>query len=102
MIDHSYSKYSSLYGSGRSRGGARGAQAPPLFLDQTEARRAKKNFFEDHPPYLRVWMTGPPLSEGLDLPLYGAFQLNRCLSKYYVRKQIKWLKEHAFVINIFL
>ena len=47
MIDHSYSKYSSLYG---------------LFLDQTEARRAEKNLFGDPlPPYLRVWMTGPPL-----------------------------------------
>ena len=30
--------------------------APPLFLDQTEARRAEKNFFE----------TAPPLSQGLD------------------------------------
>ena len=51
-----------------SRGGVRGARSP-LFLDQTEARRAEK-FFWDHPPYLRVWMTGPPpllhLIEGLD------------------------------------
>ena len=30
---------------------------PPLFLDQTEARGAEKNFFGDPPPYLRVWMT---------------------------------------------
>ena len=30
----------------------------PLFLDQTEARRAEKPFFGDHPP--------PPLSKGLD------------------------------------
>ena len=43
--------------SGGSRGGARGAR-PPLFLDQTEARRTEKNFFE--PP--------PPLSHGLDTP----------------------------------
>ena len=42
----------------------------PLLLDQTEARRAKKNFFGDHPPprhlsqglddraprYLKVWI----------------------------------------------
>ena len=54
--------------SGGSRGGARGARPPPLFLDQTEARRAEKILFgdrgqdlEDHPP--------APLSEGLDLPL---------------------------------
>ena len=33
----------------------------PLFLDQTEARRAEKNFLEDRTsPYLRVWMTAPP------------------------------------------
>ena len=47
--------------SGGSRKGARGA---PLFLDQTEARRAEKNLFETGPPpppHLRVWMTGPPL-----------------------------------------
>ena len=66
------------YGSsGRSRGGAR---SPPLFLDQTEGRRAEKIFFCDRPPpplsqglddrpstpYLGVWMTAPPLSQGLD------------------------------------
>ena len=38
----------------RIQGGARGA-APPLFLDQNEARRAEKNFLE-----------AAPLSQGLD------------------------------------
>ena len=48
--------------SGGSRGGARGATLPPLSLDQTEARRAEKNFFEAGPsPYLRVWMNRSPL-----------------------------------------
>ena len=44
---------------------------PPLFLDQTEARRGEKNCFGDQtrPPYLWVLMTGPALSEGLDLSL---------------------------------
>ena len=48
---------------------------PPLFLDQTEARRAERNFLRDPAPaYLRVWMTGlptppPSFSEGLDPPL---------------------------------
>ena len=43
-----------------------GGPAPPLFLDQTEARRAEKVFLGDRPPppYLRVWMTVPPWSEG--------------------------------------
>ena len=57
--------------SGGFRGGA-WLGPPPLILDQTEARRAKKIFFlETGPPaFVRVWMTGhPPLSEGLDLRL---------------------------------
>ena len=36
----------------------RGEGPPPLFLNQTEARRAEKVFFETAPP--------PPLSQGLD------------------------------------
>ena len=36
--------------SGGSRGGTRGR--PPLFLYQTEARRAEKNFFGDRPPLI--------------------------------------------------
>ena len=37
-----------------------GAPPPPLFLDQTEARRAEKIFWgAPGPPYLRVWMTAP-------------------------------------------
>ena len=41
-----------------------------LFVCQTETRKAEKKFLGDwRPPYLRVWMTGPPpLSEGLDPP----------------------------------
>ena len=34
---------------------------PSLLLDQNEARRAEKFFFEPPPaPYLRIWMTAPP------------------------------------------
>ena len=45
----------------RIQGRAQG-RGPPLFLVQTEAQRAKKIFLGDPPPpYLRVWMTGPPL-----------------------------------------
>ena len=44
--------------SGGSRKGAGGAPLP-LFLDQTEAQKAKEKFF---------WRPGPPLSQGLDDP----------------------------------
>ena len=46
---------------GGSRRGARGDPGPLLFLDQTEDRRAEKNFFGETGSllYLRVWMTGP-------------------------------------------
>ena len=37
------------YNSGGSRGGAWGARAPLLFLDQTEAQRAEKIFLETPP-----------------------------------------------------
>ena len=53
----------------RSQGRGRVAhpQYTPLFLDQTEARRAEKTFFGEcpppAPPYLRVWMTTPHISQ---------------------------------------
>ena len=34
---------------------------PPLFLDQTKARRAEKKIGGPGPPYLRIWMTAPSL-----------------------------------------
>ena len=49
-----------IQSSGRSRGGAQGARSPPLFLDQTEAQRAEKNFWETTPP---------PPPQGLHLAL---------------------------------
>ena len=66
-----------VYNSGGSRDrGAWEARVPLLFLDQTEAapKGPKKIFWRPAPlpTYLRVWMTGcPPLSEGLDPPLYN-------------------------------
>ena len=42
----------------------------PFLLDQTEALRAEKQFFWDHPPLSQGLDDDPhPLSEGLDLPL---------------------------------
>ena len=35
-----------------SRGGAWGGAGPPLFLDQNEARRTEKIFFEAGPPLI--------------------------------------------------
>ena len=47
------------------RGEGPGESAPPsLFLDQTEAQRDEKIFFETVPP------PSPPLSEGLDPTLH--------------------------------
>ena len=59
-----------LISGGSRKGPAPTPPPPPLFLDQTEARRS--NFFWTgfHPTYLRVWMPGPPLTEGLDPPLH--------------------------------
>ena len=75
--------------SGGSRGGAWGG---PLFLDQTEAPRAEKNCFGDQTPspYLWVLMTGPALSEGLDLPLIATKHSNI---------DNKIIAEHAQVIS---
>ena len=54
------SKYFVTECSGGSRGGARGARPPPLFLDSTEARRAEKVIIlGDHPRF-------HPLCKGLD------------------------------------
>ena len=38
--------------NGGSRGGARGARPPPLFLDETEAQGAEKSFLEDPHPFI--------------------------------------------------
>ena len=65
--------------------GPRGPGAP-LFLDQTEARRAGKKLGRPGPPYLRVWMTAAPLSDGLNPPLswpnrgenWSRFQTDTC------------------------
>ena len=58
---------------GGSRGGARGAPAPPVFLDQSKARRVEKIIWRPPPPpasYHRICMTAPPpppsISRGLD------------------------------------
>ena len=52
----------------------------PLFLDQTEVRKAEKKFWRPGlpSPYLRVWMTTPPpspppFSQGLDPALQCAW-----------------------------
>ena len=44
-----------------------GGAATRLVLDQTEALRAEKDFFPDHPPLSKVQDDRPPpLSQGLD------------------------------------
>ena len=48
--------------------GPGGLLPPPYFWTKLWPEGPKKIFFfrPPHSPYLRVWMTGPPLSEGLD------------------------------------
>ena len=71
-----------FYSSGGSRRGVRGAQPPPLIFRPNGGPNGRNFFFgggerifffETAPlPYLRVWMTAPPpLSEGLNPPLYS-------------------------------
>ena len=69
--------------SGGSRGGGRGAR-PTYFKSKLRPEGPNKIFWRPPPPFLRVWMTGPPsplisgsgwpgppppLSQGLDLAL---------------------------------
>ena len=59
---------------------------PPLFLDQTEAQRAKKFFFGDCPP--------PPLPQSLDL----ALKFSKLILKHFVEEVVEriWWKTKAF------
>ena len=62
--------------------GPGGAGLPPVFLNQTEARRADEFFFLRPalpPPYLRVWMTAPPSPPYLTVWIHhwkGTLELN--------------------------
>ena len=84
--------------SGGSRGEAQGARPPPFFLDQTEAQRAEKNFFETGPPLSQGLddrpPPSPPLSEGLDPPMgmillldYFPLSVRLSLLKYLLWKR---------------
>ena len=64
--------------SGGSRGEARGA-CPPLFLDQTVARRVEKLFLRPPPP-------PPSLSEGLDPPLRWSWEPSVCTTAEFQPK----------------
>ena len=57
---------------GRGPGG--GQVSTPYFFSETGPEGPKKFILETSapPPYLRVWMTTPPVSDGLDLPLQFA------------------------------
>ena len=80
--------------SGRSRGGARGARAAPLFFNETEARRAKKYFFRDRRPLLSQGLDyrAPPLSEGLGPPLN--MDRNLMEMEEQLREKNKQLRQH--------
>ena len=85
--------------SGGSRG--RAWSGLPLFLDQTEAWRTDKKFFETSPPPLSQglddcpplisgsgWLPPPPLSEGLDLPL-----LVTMVAKFLELNNLSWQRQ---------
>ena len=79
--------------SAGSRRGARGAH-PLLFLDPKGARRAEKKFLRLPPPtYLRVWMTAPPLCEGLDPPL----DCNQVALKKERERELMLLKLYSII-----
>ena len=43
--------------------------APPPYLKVWMTAPTLSQGLDDPSPYLKVWMTAPPLSQGLDLPL---------------------------------
>ena len=56
--------------SGVSRGGGGRVRCPLSFRPKRGPKVREKFFFETGPPlYLRIWMTPPPIFEGLDPPL---------------------------------
>ena len=72
------------------RGPGRPPPPPPLFLDQNEAQRAEKKFFEAVPrlsqdldDMMAPPPLPPPLSEGLDPPLLSVYEVIRvpCLRR---------------------
>ena len=72
------------------------APPPPLFLDQTEARRAEKYFFGDQLtplPHIRVWMTAlPPVSKsgsstGADFANYLSIRSEKYGLSLYISRE---------------
>ena len=77
-IRYSPGRGTPLYNSGGSRGGDRGARAPPFFSTKVRPEGPPKNFLE----------TAPPLSQGLDdrprppcpPPTYLKVWISHCIS----------------------
>ena len=89
----------------RIQGRGPGARRP-LFLDQTEARRAEKPFFGDHPPplYLRVWMTPLPPPPPL-ISRSGSASGNlrvRCSNWHMDYRYCNFLFQGYFTFQLFL
>ena len=63
LVEETWSRYERCYiqldlnYQWRIQGSGPGDPAPPLFLDQTEARRAENSFWRPPPPpYLKIWI----------------------------------------------
>ena len=79
---------------GRIQGIAPGGR-PPLFSDQSEARRAEKDLFWDRP--LRFWMTASPLSPKTSIQLhlsvfYRLITQTELIPQSYLSREIKKCK----------
>ena len=80
----------------------------PLFLEQTEVRKAEKKFWRPGlpSPYLRVWMTTspppPPVSQGLDPALQCAWFYSDIV-EHLIWNWADWVKnkdkEYAVVLK---
>ena len=58
---------------------------PPLFLDQTEAQRAKKIFWDTPPSVSKGLDNHSPLSQGLDL----ALKFSKPILKHFLEELVE-------------
>ena len=99
----------SIYFSGGSRGGARGARPPPLIFRPKWGPKGRKNIWGRLPPPLSQALDDPPppspLSEGLNPPLY-LYQVVRDAKSHARLKELSLagyivVQRFSFVFSLF-